>query len=69
MDEFQVNIKKGKSVAALKGGIAKHLGVDAGSLRLLLDGVRVRHNAMVHHVFEDGDELDVMVHQLGGGLL
>ena len=67
-NEVYFKCKKKTSLAKLMNAFCQRQGVDQKSVRFLFDGERVRENNTPDELgMEDGDVIDVMVEQQGGG--
>ncbi|KZO97266.1 small ubiquitin-related modifier [Calocera viscosa TUFC12733] len=69
-DEVFFKIKKNTKMSKLKGAYAQRVGKDVQTIRFLYDGERLGEDETPSSLdMQDGDTIDVMVEQVGGGRL
>ena len=65
--ELVFKIKKNTELKKLMDNYCSRLGISSTSWRFIYDGERIKANNTAEELqMEDGDEIDVMLEQLGG---
>ncbi|EIW72896.1 hypothetical protein M231_00153 [Tremella mesenterica] len=68
-DEIYFKIKKSTKLGKLCAAYAERVGADVATIRLVYEGVRVTaEQTALELELEDGDSIDVMLEQVGGGV-
>eukprot|EP01104_Vermistella_antarctica_P009446 TRINITY_DN2432_c0_g1_i1.p2 TRINITY_DN2432_c0_g1~~TRINITY_DN2432_c0_g1_i1.p2 ORF type:complete len:113 (+),score=41.28 TRINITY_DN2432_c0_g1_i1:28-339(+) len=66
-EPIQIRAKKKTTVAKVLEAFAKQKGIDATTLKLFLDGVRIQPTRTLGEAgVDDEDQLDVSMEQVGG---
>ena len=66
-NELVFKIKKNTELKKLMDNYCSRLGITATSWRFIYDGERIKPNNTAEELqMEDGDEIDVMLEQIGG---